>query len=101
MLQWYPEIKHHMADRPFILVGTKEDLRSNPKVIDGLRSEGKSVLTEADGQRLAAELGAARYVECSALTQVGLKNVFDQAIITAIEFKRNERGKKKGKCVIM
>ncbi len=90
-----------MPDRPFILVGTKEDLRNNKQVIEQLRAEGKMTLTEADGQRLAEELGAAKYVECSALTQNGLKNVFDQAIKTAIEFKRQQYGKKKGKCVIM
>ena len=37
------------------------------------------------GDSLAREVRAVRYVECSALTQEGLKNVFDEAVLAALE----------------
>ena len=42
---------------------------------------------------------AVKYVECSALTQQGLKNVFDEAIIAALE--PPETKKKGGKCAVL
>ena len=61
-------------------VGTKEDLRFSDEWIGRLRSEGKAPLTSQEGVRLAQEIGAIKYIECSALTQKGLKSVFDEAI---------------------
>ncbi|KAK2595197.1 GTPase Cdc42 [Conoideocrella luteorostrata] len=45
----------------------------------------------------AISSGMVKYVECSALTQLKLKNVFDQAIISALE--PSTAGKKRRKCL--
>ena len=92
-----------MPNVPFIIVGTKVDLRNNEEVVARLRAEGRAPLTAADGARLAAELGAVGYLECSALTQQGLKTVFDGAIKNALEAMERpaSKQKKNGKCVIM
>lgn len=100
--QWFPEIRHHAADVPFILVGTKDDLRMNEDWIARLRAEGKSPKTVEDGEKLAAEIGAVKYCECSALTQVGLKSVFDEAIKVALANKMvRTRKPKKKKCMML
>jgi len=42
-------------------------------------------ISNEQGEKLQKELRAVKYVECSALTQKGLKNVFDEAILAALE----------------
>ena len=79
-LKWVPEIRHHCPTTPFILVGNKVDLRSDPKVIQGLAEADQAPVTKAQGQEKAREVAAAAYQECSALTQEGLNDVFDTIV---------------------
>ncbi|PVV01124.1 hypothetical protein BB560_004469, partial [Smittium megazygosporum] len=77
---WFPEISHHAPGVPIILVGTKLDLREDPETIEKLREKRMAPITYPQGLQMAKEISAVRYLECSALTQKGLKNVFDEAI---------------------
>jgi len=78
--KWWPELKHHSPGAPMILVGTKLDLRSDPNTVQKLREKNQTPVTAEEGLDMAHNIGAVKYLECSALTQKGLKTVFDEAI---------------------
>jgi Ras-related C3 botulinum toxin substrate 1 len=78
--KWYPEVKHHCPDVPIILVGTKSDLRGDQKLLRQLSAKGIDLVSESDAAALGKEIGAVEVMECSALTQEGLKAVFDKSI---------------------
>lgn len=69
-LQWVPEISHHCPRTPFLLVGTQVDLREDNNTIEKLAKNKQRPLYPESGEKLARELKAVKYVECSALTQV-------------------------------
>ncbi|WFD21178.1 GTPase Cdc42 [Malassezia caprae] len=76
--KWFPEVHHHCPGVPSLIVGTQVDLRDDPTVVEKLARQKLRPISAEMGERLARELGAVKYVECSALTQKGLKNVFDE-----------------------
>jgi len=96
--KWVPEIQHHAPGVPILLVGTKSDLRKDDNTIQQLNGRGQKMVTPDSAAGMAKEVGATKYLECSALTQEGLKNVFDDAIRAAIT---KPKKKKKGGCQIL
>jgi small GTP-binding protein len=74
---WVPEIKEHCPNTPYILVGTKSDLRDNP-------SEGITPIPMSKGEQLKTKIGAYDYIECSAMKSINLKEVFESAIKNAV-----------------
>lgn len=88
--RWLPELEHHQPDTPCIVVGTKADLRNNPKFMEESKAR-----TSAEYESEALAAGALGYEECSAKEMMNLDNVFEVAVKKAVEDKkqRTERAK--------
>ncbi len=97
--KWSKEVKHHCPDAPILLVGTKIDLRGANN-----SNSDKKMLTSVHGHALAKEVGAVKYVECSAATQDNLCNVFEEAVRLVLypnKGKSSKNKKKGGNCKVM
>ena len=60
----------------------------------------QSVYWFLQGLQMQKEIGAVKYLECSALTQKGLKSVFDDAIRAVLQPQKVSK-KKKGGCTVL
>ena len=101
--KWYPEINHHCPNVPIILVGTKIDLREDKETINRLAEKKLAPVSHQQGMQLAKEIKSIKYLECSALTQTGLKAVFDEAIRAVLQpaGKGGKKGEKKAGCSLL
>lgn len=92
--KWSNEIAQ--ARIPFLLVGTKSDLRD-------VIPKGLPHVTTQRGQKFAKKIGAADYMECSAKTQAGIRDVFERAMTLAMaNYEAKASKKRKGKmCLVM
>ena len=101
---WVPEMKQYCRpNTPFILLGTKVDLRADRAILDKLAEKQEEVVSKEEGKRMAESLKAAKYLECSALTREGVKNVFEEAIRQHPRYKEEMKAKEleKKKCKIL
>ena len=97
--KWYWEVSHHCPKTPIVLVGLKRDLRDDKETIEKLAEVKRKPITCEQGVKMAEEIGAFKYVECSALTKEGLKNVFDTAAAAAHGGLDTLKRKRKG-CIV-
>ncbi|XP_061072595.1 rho-related GTP-binding protein RhoG-like [Conger conger] len=78
--KWHPEVTHHCPNVPILLVGTKKDLRADPELLKKLKEQNQTSITQQQGVALARHIHAIKYLECSALNQDGIKEVFSEAV---------------------
>ena len=87
--KWIDELRSHCNQKvPVLLIGTKTDLRTQKGI------------TANEAEALCEEIGAMKYLECSALTQEGLEIIFDEAVKAALNSMAASK-KKKNTCSIM
>ena len=93
---WCSEVRQYCPTIPIMLVGLKKDLRNIQATTLELGVQDTQLLTE-EGECKALEIGAVKYVECSALTGEGMKVVFDEAAHAVL----HARAKTDKKCILL
>lgn len=79
-LKWKHEVSQHSPKVPILLLGTKKDLRDDEETVKKLNEQGLAPVTHQQGNILAKQIGAVKYMECSALQQENIGEVFEEAL---------------------
>ena len=95
--KWTPEVRHFCPNVPIILVGNKKDLRNDGATIAELKRMKQEPVKIDEGRAMAEKISAFNYLECSAKTKEGVREVFETATRAALQVKK----KKKSKCVVL
>ncbi|CAH4030316.1 unnamed protein product [Pieris brassicae] len=95
--KWTPEVKHFCPNVPIILVGNKKDLRNDPATINELRKMKQEPVKPQEGRAMAEKINAFAYLECSAKSKEGVREVFETATRAALQVKK----KKKTRCSLL
>jgi len=95
--KWTPEVKHFCPNVPIILVGNKKDLRNDEGTKWELQKQKQEPVKKEDAEEMAQKINAFAYLECSAKSKEGVREVFETATRAALQTKK----KKKGKCALL
>eukprot|EP01117_Protostelium_nocturnum_P020107 TRINITY_DN889_c0_g1_i1.p1 TRINITY_DN889_c0_g1~~TRINITY_DN889_c0_g1_i1.p1 ORF type:complete len:260 (-),score=69.51 TRINITY_DN889_c0_g1_i1:86-865(-) len=112
--KWAPEVQHYIPGIPYILIGTKIDLREaqTPDANTGKYEP----LNQEHGKKMCEEIGAVRYMEICSKTAQGVQEVFDTAVNLVLKEQGSinsptlassgsnagkDKPKKKKQCIVM
>ncbi|KAG7319333.1 hypothetical protein KOW79_017807 [Hemibagrus wyckioides] len=96
--KWTPEVKHFCPNVPIILVGNKKDLRNDEHTRRELAKMKQEPVKAEEGRDMANRIYAFGYMECSAKTKDGVREVFEMATRAALQARK---GKKGTKCLLL
>ena len=86
--KWAPELRHFCPNVPIILVGNKKDLRNNEYIKTELSKTKQKPVTSDEGSLIRERIEAYGYLECSAKTKEGVRDVFETAAKAALKKKK-------------
>ena len=89
--KWIPEVEHFCPNVPYLLIATKKDLRTDPAF------SAVGTIKLESGRAMADTVGAYAYLECSAKTREGVREVFTTATRAALQKKK----RKKPLCLVL
>ncbi|CAF0734429.1 unnamed protein product [Adineta ricciae] len=90
--KWTPECKHFCPNVPIVLVGNKKDLRNDEATKRELMKMKQEPVRSDAGRTMADKIGAVGYLECSAKTKEGVREVFEFAARAALARKKKRKG---------
>ncbi|CEP16107.1 hypothetical protein [Parasitella parasitica] len=99
--KWISEVLHFCQGLPILLVACKKDLRNDPAKIEELRKTSQRPVTYEEGQGVAQKINAYKYLECSAKTGEGVREVFENATRAALTMSKPSGRTSKKKCCIL
>ena len=88
--KWTPEVRHYCPNVPIILVGNKKDLRNEDITKRELARMKQPTVESKKGSRTCEKINGYAYLECSAKTREGVRDVFETAAKAALETKPSE-----------
>ena len=103
--KWVPEVKLHCPNTPILLVGTKQDLVGDGKIIRKLEQMGQHVVTREEAEQKARECGCVSFVETSAMSGVGVVGLVEGlvkvvAVASEMRVEDGVSSKKKKECIM-
>ena len=91
--KWVPEVRKHRPGAPIILVGTKADLRS-------ATGKARELISLEVAEQESKAVRAIKYMECSAMKNENVKEVFEEALYNGL-FPPEVKTDKKKSCTLL
>uniref|UniRef100_A0A6B2LKP6 Uncharacterized protein n=1 Tax=Arcella intermedia TaxID=1963864 RepID=A0A6B2LKP6_9EUKA len=101
-VRWHPEVSRCCPGAAVLLVGMKADLRGDGEVLRAMGARKEVPVAVEEAQEMAWKVKAAGYRECSALTRVGLEEMFEKAVRVCLREPHGDMDRySKGGCVLI